>query len=391
MSEETRAASPAPVQTENGDAKTGNLSLDAAAKHLLKLSAEPKPEPQAAPPEKSEEATESTPQATEPEQDNSESQDSTTQESEAAPEAASEQEQAEPEADDVLSQLNQLDPKAQEVAKALLERQKERLVGKFEKRIGKEVGKRKTTEQALSEQVQSLAQQLEQLRGQPKQETVPPPPLANPSNPLSNINDISTLNQEFIKAKEAMRTAEDLIAQMEDNNLDSIDYGGNQFNRQQVKSAFRNAKRIVEDYAPQQAQYLQARHQSTQIAFENFPWFKDRNSPEYVLAQKFMSDPSVAVRADKDFVVGLLVEGHKALEARKRAATTQTSTTKPKPKAPSSQTEFSSANAPTRAADSEVSRSRISAEVDKLSSKKGGLRVADAARLLLQREKLQKN
>lgn len=391
MSKETKAASPASAPAENGDVKTGNLSLDAAAKHLLKLSAEPKPEPQAAPPEKSEEATESTPQETVPEQDNVESQDATQQESEAAPEAASEQEQAEPEAEDVLSQLNQLDPKAQEVAKALLERQKERLVGKFEKRIGKEVGKRKTTEQTLTEQVQSLSQQLEQLKGTPKQESLPPPPLANPSNPLSNINDISTLNQEFIKAKDAMRTAEDLIAQMEDNNLDSIDYGGNQFNRQQVKAAFRNAKRIVEDFAPQQAQYLQARHQNSQIAIETFPWFKDRNSQEYVLAQRFMSDPSVAVRADRDFVVGLLVEGQKALEARKRASTAAPAPAKPKPKAPASQAEFSAGNGPTRAADSEVSRSRIGAEVEKLANKKGGLRVSDAARLLLQREKLQKH
>lgn len=391
MSEETKAASPASAPAENGDVKTGNLSLDAAAKHLLKLSAEPKPAPEAAPTETSEVATESTPQETVPEQDNVESQDATQQESEAAPEAASEQEQAEPEAEDVLSQLNQLDPKAQEVAKALLERQKERLVGKFEKRIGKEVGKRKTAEQTLTEQVQSLSQQLEQLKGTPRQESLPPPPLANPSNPLSNINDIQTLNQEFIKAKDAMRTAEDLIAQMEDNNMDSIDYGGNQFNRQQVKAAFRNAKRIVEDFAPQQAQYLQARHQSSQIALEAFPWFKDRNSQEYVLAQRFMTDPTVSARADKDYVAGLLVEGFKVLESRKRGSATTQAPSKPKPKAPASQTEFSAGNAPTRAADSEVSRSRISAEVEKLSSKKGGLRVSDAARLLLQREKLQKN
>ena len=163
-------------------------------------------------------------------------------------------------------------------------------------------------------------------------------------------------------------------------------YAGQTFTRQTVKAAMRNAKRVVEDHAPQQAQFLQAMHQSTQQAFEMFPWSKDKNSTEYVMAQRFLTDPSVAARADRDVVAGLLVEGFKAVEARKNAKTSTKPA--PKPKAPASQAEFSASSGATRAPDSEIQRARAASEVQKLATKKGGLKVADAARMLLHQEKL---
>ena len=170
--------------------------------------------------------------------------------------------------------------------------------------------------------------------------------------------------------------------------MDAIDYGGQQFDRKAIKTAMRNAKRVVEDHAPQQAQYLQTRHQTTQQAFETFPWFKDRNSTEYVMAQRFMSDPSVAARSDRDLVVGFLVEGYKAVESRKNGSSAPAPKPTPKAKPPASQTEFSASSSPTRASDSEVNRSRSNSEIDKLSNKKGGLTIAEAARMLLHKENL---
>lgn len=384
MSDNNEVTSPTTAPAGTGDGKVGNLSIDRAAQHLMRLSLQKESEQQAEQPEPIpvDSPVAEAPQVAEPETETP-TEEEITQESEGQPEAAPEQEQADEDPEDVLSQLNSLDPKAQEVAKQLLNKQKERLVGKFEKRIGKEVAKKKSIEA----QIQTLSQQLEEIKTQPKESApIPPPPVANPNNPLSHIQDIHTLNTEFAKAKEALRTSEDLLAQMEDNGMDAIDYGGQQFSRQAIKAAMRNAKRVVEDHAPAQAQYLQARHTSSSQAMDMFPWIKDRNSTEYVMAQRFLSDPSVAQRADRDIVVGLLVEGYKAVEARKNVKPAAKPT--PKPKAPASQAEFSASSGATRAPDSEIQRARAAGEVEKLASKKGGLRVSDAARLLLHQEKL---
>lgn len=383
MNENTEVTSPTPAPAETGDGKVGNLSLDRAAQHLLKLSQQRESQQEAEQPvqEPVDSPVAEAPQANEPETE--ETEQDTTQDSPEQPEAVTEQEQTDEDSDDVLSQLNNLDPKVQDLAKQLLQKQKERLVGKFEKRIGKEVAKKKSIEA----QIQTLSQQLEEMKTQPKESApTPPPPIVNPNNPLSHIQDIQALNQEFVKAKEALRTSEDLLAQMEDNGLDTIDYGGQQFNRQTIKAAMRNAKRVVEDHAPAQAQYLQARQNSSTQAGDMFPWLKDRNSTEYVMAQRFLADPSVAYRADRDIVVGLLVEGYKAVEARKNAKPVAKPT--PKPKAPASQAEFSASSGATRAPDSDIQRAQAAGEVQKLASKKGGLRVSDAARLLLHQEKL---
>ena len=384
MLTENTVTSPTATPVENGDAKLGNLSLDKAAQHLMKLSQRAEPEkpvevldsPEVVPAEK--------PQANEPTSEPVVA-EATVQESEGE-ETAESQEQAESESDGVLSQLSSLDPKSQEVARALLDKQKEKMAGKFDRRISTEIAKKHTADQ----QIQSLMQQLEELKSQPKavEQPAAPVPLANPNNPLSNINDINALTQEWQKAKDALRTSEDLLAQMEDNGMDAIDYGGQQFDRKAIKTAMRNAKRVVEDHAPQQAQYLQTRHQTTQQAFETFPWFKDRNSTEYVMAQRFMSDPSVAARSDRDLVVGFLVEGYKAVEYRKKGSSTPAPKPTPKAKPPASQTEFSASSSPTRASDSEVNRSRSNSEIDKLSNKKGGLTIAEAARMLLHKENL---
>lgn len=384
MNDTKEVTSPTPATAETGDGKVGNLSLDRAAQHLLKLSQQRETQQETEQP--AEEPVDSpvadAPQAEKPETEQVVEED-TTQDSEEQTEAAPEQEQADEDSDDVLSQLNTLDPKAQDLAKQLLQKQKERLVGKFEKRIGKEVAKKKSIEA----QIQTLSQQLDEMKSQPKESAPPPPPpVVNPNNPLSHVQDIHTLNQEFMKAKDALRTSEDLLAQMEDNGLDTIEYGGQQFNRQTIKTAMRNAKRVVEDHAPAQAQYLAARQTNATQAADMFPWIKDRNSTEYVMAQRFLSDPSVAGRADRDIVVGLLVEGFKAVEARKNAK--PAAKPAPKPKAPASQGEFSASSGATRAPDSDIQRARAASEVQKLASKKGGLKVSDAARLLLQQEKL---
>lgn len=380
MSDDTTVTSPTTAPAQTGDEIKGNLSLDRAARHLMKLSTqrEDTQTPEATPEAPSEVIPVETPQDTKPESEQAAQEP--TQESEGQPEEAIQQEQADSESDDVLSQLSTLDPKAQEIAKAALERQKERLVGKFEKRIGKEVAKRKGIEQSLSGQLNEIRNQSQ---SQP-QTLPPPPPVLNPNNPLGHISDIQSLNQEFSKAKEAVRLSEDLIAQMEDNDTNSIEYGGQEFTKQTVKSALRNAKRIVEDHAPQQAQFLQARQVNSQQAFEMFPWSKDKNSTEYVMAQRFLTDPTVANRADRDVVVGLLVEGFKAVEARKNVKTDSKPASKPK--APSSQGELSSASGATRAPESEINRARNTSEIDKLLNKKGGLKVSDAARLLLHTE-----
>ena len=374
MSDENKATSPAPA-VGLSDGRKGNVGLDAAtvlmqqmtARNIAELEKVKVAEPEVASPPPAEEKTKE-PEATEPPSKSE-------PETEAQPEGEAE------EADnDVLSQL-ELDAKTKEILDTALKQQKERLHGKFQKRIDKEVARRKDLETSLQQQVRELTAKT------PAEAPAAPPPYVNPNNPLSNIHDIQTLNSKFVEAKETMRLAEDLAAQAEDNGWTEVEYQGQKFTLPQLKAAHRNARRIVEDHAPQQAQYLQTRHQQTQRAASEFEWLKDRNSPEFVRYQRLMADPDMARRADGPYIGAVLVEGLKVLEARNAAKAKPETKSAPKPKPPASQVEVGSNSGPTRQPEEEVKKSRLVSEQQEL-TRKGNLKGQNAARFLLNREKL---
>lgn len=298
--------------------------------------------------------------------------------------------QAEPDTD-VLSQLSHLDGPTRELIKKLLDDTKQRWQGKVDKRIGKEVAKTKQ----LQEEATSLRQQLEQLKVAPppqaQQQPPPtPPPVLNPNNPLGKIEDVATLNQKFAEAKDTMRLAEDLLAQIEDTGTDSVTYEGQQFNKQTLRAAHRNAKRVVEDYAPQQFAFLQHRNSVQQAAYQQFPYLRDRNSPEYVMAQQERARrPWLAQDPEADLLIGLAIEGIKALNAKKSASAKPAQTAPvSKPKPPASQTAVGAGSGASRAADSDLTRSRIASEVERAKGK-GNLRSTDVARILKLSSQLQ--
>lgn len=255
---------------------------------------------------------------------------------------------------------------------------------KIDKRIGKEVAKRKALEAQLNElklQVQATQQ---------NQSQTPPPvvPLPQGAPPLAQIEDINGLTALQQQAREAKRFAQE---QLDRDDFEPVRVGDTVLDRKALKTIVRNAEKTLEDEIPQRAQFLQQRHQAQQLAFEKFPFLKDKSSPEYVQAQQaYIQMPWLKNLPNADWIIGVQIEGLKALQAKDRKAGKPAKPSAPfSTKPPSGQSVVSSsgdARTPSgqRAAQTlEALRSQM--------SKSGGVSANQAAQFLLARELAKQN
>jgi hypothetical protein len=237
--------------------------------------------------------------------------------------------------DDVLSQLSSLDPKSREIAEKAIAAFKERNQEKINKRIGKEVAKRGELERKLQEaqiREQALSSQIQRPA-----EQAAPPPTNLPGIPLSNIHT----PQELVKLQqEAKQTIRFVDQALDRDDIDQgIQVGDRVFTKAELKERRFEARVVLEDQIPQRAAFLQQRDQAVQAAIEKFPFYKDDKSPEFKRAQEIIKE-SPALRNAPHYleIVGKLVLGEQALEARKTAAATTPPKAAPKPKPPGDQT-----------------------------------------------------
>ena len=260
------------------------------------------------------------------------------------------------------------------------------LQDKIDKRIGKEVAKRKTLEDQLAiqrEELEKYKAAAAQPQEQPQQAA---PVVVDPSQPLSHIGTVDALNAEHRQAKDVIRSAEDMLDQF-DSGVDLVEFQGDSYSKAQVKTILRNAKRTVEDLIPQRYQFLQNRDGWRNRAIEEFPFLKDKTSKEYHLVESARRNyPIIAALPDADYVLSLAVEGIKAVEARKAA------TAKPAPKttakAPASQTAASAGTGRPRLADDTVKREQVGREVAAMKSGKRNLSTSDVTSILLKQSTL---
>lgn len=226
-------------------------------------------------------------------------------------------EETEAEAENVLSpEPDTLDPKLQK---------------KIDRRIGKEVAKRKELERRLNELQGQLLERQSQPAGA-KEET---PIVALPGGvmPLANINEVQGLVQLQQQAKEAVRWAE---AQL-DAETPEVQIEGHTYTRADLKGIIRNAKVTLEDHIPARYQFLTAKQQSQQAAYERYPFLKDRTSEEYVQAQTaYQQYPWLRNLPNADEIIGRQIMGAKyevilAEEAKKKTAKTAAKAPPPKP------------------------------------------------------------
>lgn len=356
----SQPAEASPTPEANSDApKRGNLSVAQAAARLLNMEAEraqaPQMTGQTAPAE-----TDSAP------------------ESSVEPDAAT-AESAEVEAAEAPAEEAQTDEVPSQDIPAELKK-------KIDKRIGKEVAKRK----ALEAQLNELKLQVSQTQQQSSQPApVPIAPLPQGVTPLAQIENVKQLQTLAQQAKEAKRFAEE---QLDRDDFEPVRVGDEILDRQKLKTIIRNANKTLEDDIPTRVQFLQQRNQAQQIAFEKFPFLKDKSTPEYVQAQQaYIAMPWLKNLPNADWIIGVQIEGLKALQAKEKKAGAKPTKAAPfSAKPPASQSVVSAASADVRT----PSASRTEAQIESMRnalSKKGGVTANEAAQFLLARELARNN
>jgi len=256
---------------------------------------------------------------------------------------------------------------------------------KIEKRIGKEIAKRR----ALEAQVAELQAQLTQKASQPEQAAQPAPAQPLPSNvPLAQIEDFQSLQTLRDQAKEAKRFAQE---QLDRDDFEPVRVGDTVLGKAELKAILRNAEKTLDDDIPARAQFLTQKGEAQKLAHQMFPYLKDKQAPEYVLAQQALSQmPWMRNLPNADWIIGVQIEGLKALEAKQKAKPES----KPKPamstKPPAGQAVVSSAGGDVRTPSAAKAANQIEALRMQL-SKKGGVTANEAAAFLLAREKAKLN
>lgn len=359
----TEAASPA---SKNGDEQSGNVSLGQAAAMLFAKEqsavppSAPAPTTDKTPPEEPT-APEETPQSVETAELESETSDS-----EAVEGAV---ENPEPETDEqeeaALSQKTSSDKET-------------RIREKVQKRVDEEVAKRKVLEERIANLESSLKAKTSQ-------------PLPKGTLPLSEYNDLTSLGQYELKAKQAARWAKDQLAR--DDISEGVQVEDKVLDRDQIRNVLREAEIALEDHIPARKDFLNARMLASRQAVEMFPFLKDSNSEDYQAAvQAYRLNPWLQDLPNADFIVGVQVEGLKALRSRQEAAS-KPKVEKPKPKPiPASkpagdQVAVSSGTTTPRVPTASAARNALEAQRAKLSTK-GAVTASEAAALLERSDKL---
>lgn len=406
MAETSEATSPATAPAaETGDAqrsviRSGNISSDQAAAQLFasaERQAKQQPVQPAAeenPPEKSEQTTEK------PAAEAADASVETASEETAPADQDTAGQETEETADTVHSQTSTFTPEQQKI---------------FDKRLGKEVGKRKALEARLAELETQQAELQEKLAAPsepnpaaaanvaPAQTAPIIAPGGTTGHPLvdkaSSPAELETLSDN---ANTAIGFAEDAL---DDPSLghdlaDTISISGKDWTRGELIGLRKNAREALQAIPKKgrqlqaQSQFFSAKEQATKIAREKFPFLADKKSPEYQQAQAMLRDPWLQMRPDAEFIVGVQIRGLAALEAENAAKRTATDKPKPKPasaiKPSPDQTAVSASASAARAPVGASNRQAINAERQKFNEKKG-VTTADAIAHLTRMDQLRKS
>lgn len=284
-------------------------------------------------------------------------------EAEPKPEPAAKPEPKEAEPDDVLSQLS---PELKE---------------QIEKRIGKEVSKRKALEDDLN--------RLKVLVSA----TPPTIPKLEPSpdNPLADLNTVPELEKRQQEALDAKEWAQ---SQLDRDDVKEVQYGDRTYNRQQLRDIVRNSDRVATRDIPKRLQFLNTKAQFDRQVQETFgaePWMQDKTSEAYRGYAQLMADPDVAKRPNASWIAAVQIQGLLDVQRRKAAAgkkaepEPEPEKAAPKQKAPGSQTAAGAGFAPSREASESRAVKELQGELEKLKGK-GQVTGRDAAAYLLKVE-----
>jgi hypothetical protein len=271
----------------------------------------------------------------------------------------------------------------------------------FNSRLGKEIEKRRVLEERLAA-LESKATSKPAADDKPIEQAPPPTPLAGQS-PLREYNDISALTQLQKTAKDAIRECEDRLEDPKawrtkvDTDPDTGDeielrvtkLGDKTYTEEQIRGIRRQAKLTLEDHIPARAAFLQAKTQAQTVAHKKFPFLKDKQAPEYQLAQQMLRDPWIQDNPNAEWIVGVQIRGLKALQSEEQAAAKGTEKPKAKPvvKPSTDQIAVPASNGSARGPADAGARKSLAAEEARM-RQKGGITTAEAAASLERRERI---
>jgi hypothetical protein len=388
MDQVAEAASPA-SNSGDGVSESGNLSLSQAAAILF--ANEQKGSAKASEPTQATPAEEVAP-----------SQETTAGTAEQNAATPSEQVAAAPEAEAPKAEATDAEAaqKREVLSKAEQEKQA-RIQEKVQKRVNEEIAKRKEMEDRIA----NLESALKQAQ-QPKAADEKPVPKGK--GPLADVNDLDTLATRMRHAKEAKRWAQGHLNRGDIG--EGVQLGDRLLSREDLVNVVQEADVTIEDQIPQREKFLLGRAESIKQAHGLFPFLNDPKSEDFKIAQQaYQANPWLQDLPNADFIVGVQVEGLKAIKMKqeireKMRAEAASKNTKPSTAAPAAkpglspkpvsavkpagdQTAVSSNTTAARVPTQSVAKRALESDRQKLSTR-GAVTASEAAALLQRSDQL---
>lgn len=312
MADTTEGQTDSPTQTVEPQEDLDQVGLANLLKDTLEREEQPEPQPTDAE-EQSEESepSEEPSVSAEEEPDNDLSQNETTEA------------EAEPAADEVEEDADEsgLPADVQE---------------SVNKRIGKEVKKRKALKEESEAEIIELRRKLEEAEAKAGEGGEAFTPTVTEANPFAELNSVEDVQKELLRAEQTLEWAED---NPEGAYLE-VEGSDKEFTAEDVRVIRRKAARAIRRQLPEQLGYIQARDHLEPQALEAFPWWKDKASSDYQNAMQVLrAMPDLARFPDYKFVVGDYLKGREVRETSPKAKAKKTKGVKKAPPQPTASAE----------------------------------------------------
>jgi len=388
MDQIAEAASPA-SNTGDGVSESGNLSLSQAAAILF--ANEQKGSAKASEPTQATPAEEVAP--------SQETAAGTAEQNAATP---STEEAAAPEAEAPKAEGTDAGaaPKKEVLSKSDQEKEA-RIQEKVQKRVNEEIAKRKEMEDRIANLEAALKQAQQPKAGDEK-------PAPKGKGPLADVSDLDTLATRARQAKEAKRWAQGHLNRGDIG--EGVQLGDRLLSREDLINIVQEADITIDEQIPQREKFLLNRAESIKQAHGLFPFLNDPKSEDFKIAQQaFQANPWLHDLPNADFIVGVQVEGLKAIKMKqeireKMRAEAASKNIKPSSPAPAAkpglpakplpvakpagdQTAVSSNTSAARVPSQSVAKRALESDRQKLSTK-GAVTASEAAALLQRSDQL---
>ena len=271
-------------------------------------------------------------------------------------------EATEVETDEVLSpEAHSLDPKLQ---------------AKIDRRIGKEVAKRKEMETKMAALEARLAQQPAEVE---KEVHVPVT-----ATPLAEYDTLEKLTAYKDNLATDIIEAEGLL--YGDFPADGLETKWGKLHKNQLITMLTEAKKIERSASPAREKFLTTRSQVAQTAQEKFSFLKDPSHPGYLMAkQALRENPILNNYPNRDYLVGMIVKGQLAMQAEE--GTAPKVVVKPKQTPTRGQSEMSSDASIARAPLGAANKSALDVEIAKITGGKKSLDAKQYAAMLVAKQR----